>query len=74
MNRRHFLERASLAAGACIFADRTWAKDASAELTDLSIAEAGRRIQSRQLTSMALVQALLARIDIYTPNSTPSSR
>jgi aspartyl-tRNA(Asn)/glutamyl-tRNA(Gln) amidotransferase subunit A len=67
MNRRQFLKRAGLTAGASIASNRTWASDASAELTGLSIAEASRRIRSRQLTSAALVQAFLACIDLCNP-------
>ena len=38
-----------------------------ADQTDVSIAEAARRLRSRELTSTALVQALLARIDLLNP-------
>lgn len=67
MNRRQFLGHASTAAGASILPNRVWAMNFGADLTDLAIAEAGRSIRSRQLTSVALVQALLAQIDIYNP-------
>lgn len=67
MNRRQFLEHAGIAAGASLLPHGTWALDANTALTNLSIAEASRRIRSRQLTSVALVQSLLARIDTYNP-------
>jgi aspartyl-tRNA(Asn)/glutamyl-tRNA(Gln) amidotransferase subunit A len=67
MDRRQFLKRAGLTAGASFAPGRAWAEDKGAELSDISIAEAARRIRDRQLTSVALVQALLTRIDIANP-------
>ena len=68
MNRREFVGSAGLAAAAAsLLPIKTWAADSTTELTNLSIAEAARRIRSRQLSSVTLVKTLLARIDIYNP-------
>jgi aspartyl-tRNA(Asn)/glutamyl-tRNA(Gln) amidotransferase subunit A len=42
-------------------------------LHELSIAEAGRKLRSGQVTSRSLTEAALARIDALDPTSTPLS-
>lgn len=65
MDRRHFLECAGMVTGASLLPKFALALDTDGDLTKLSLAEASRRIRSGQLTSSALVKALLARIDTY---------
>ena len=43
------------------------------ELAWLTLAQAAARLRVRQVTSVELTQACLERIEIYNPNSTPSS-
>ena len=72
MDRRQFLERAGLVATSAMLPDRLWARGEAPEspesnLADLTIVEAAHRIRSRQLTSVALVRALLARTQSLNP-------
>ena len=71
LNRRDFL---ALTAAASVFEAATHFNPAfgmgsapAEDLTSLSMAEASRRIQAREVTSAALTSALLARIAIYQP-------
>lgn len=74
--RRGFLRSAAWTAAAALSGPR-WASasplsgsSASPEkgsLAQLSLAEASQRLANRQTTSVALVEALLERIDIYNP-------
>ena len=65
-SRRHFLQQAALVAGTSALPAPSWAQSA-APLYSLSLAEAAARIRRRDLTSTALVQALLARTDELNP-------
>ncbi len=67
MNRRHFLGSAATVAAASVVSPGAWALPPGPDLTALSIAEIARKLRARELTSTALVQALLARIDTYNP-------
>lgn len=67
MNRRHFIGKTALVAGASMVRSAAWALDKDEDLTALSIVEASRRIRARTLTASALVQALLKRIGLYNP-------
>ena len=67
INRRDFIGQALLVAGASLAPLSAKALAANAELTDLSITEAARRLRTREITSTVLVQALLARIDLLNP-------
>ncbi len=65
-SRRHFLQQAALVAGTSALPAPSWAQSA-APLYSLSLAEVAARIRRRDLTSTALMQALLARIDELNP-------
>ena len=67
INRRDFIGHAAVVAGASLVPGSLAAMAESGELPWLSIAEAARRLRSRELTSTALVHALLARIDVQNP-------
>lgn len=67
MDRRKFVGRTLMVAGASLLAREAWADSVDEGLTSLSIAEAGRRLRARQTTSVALVEALLRRIDQLNP-------
>ncbi len=69
INRRQFIEKASLTAlaAAMLHSHNLQAEGAAPDLTSLSLTEAREKIQSRELTSTALVSALLARIEVYNP-------
>lgn len=67
MNRRRFLGRAAVVTGALVVPHAAWTLDRGDSLANLSIAEVGRRIRTRELTSTALVELLLVRIDRLNP-------
>ena len=62
-SRRRFLQLSALAAAALPM----WTQPNTAPLYTLTLAEAAARIRRRDLTSVALVQSLLARIDAVNP-------
>ena len=65
--RRRFLQHAIYASGAGALG-RCWAQSAaSVPLHRLTLADAANRIRNRQLTSVDLVRALLARVDQANP-------
>lgn len=71
MNRRGFI---ALSGGATAFQALSGLTPAlaapvqnSADLTSLTLAEASRRIHAKEITSVQLTQAVLARISIYNP-------
>ncbi len=66
-SRRHFLQHATLAAGAGVLPAAGWAQPGTVPLYSLSLTEAAARIRHRDLTSAALVRALIARIDQLNP-------
>lgn len=60
------MENASVAAvGAALLPSAFSAAEAPTDLTNLSITEAGQRLRNKQMTSVALVKTLLARIETY---------
>ena len=67
IDRRRFVGNAALLATASAFLSTSRAAASAADLTGLSIAEAARRLRARDLTSVALVTALLSRIDRLNP-------
>ncbi len=67
MNRRRFLGQTATVAGASLLPRGAWTLEGNEEWTNLSMAEAGRRLRARELTSTALVRAFLARIDQLNP-------
>ena len=67
IDRRNFLGRAAMVAGAACLPGQAHGATANESLSNLSILEAGKKLRSRQTTSVAIVQALLERIDQYNP-------
>ena len=71
IDRRSFLAASAAVAATSLVAQAARAltpdPDPGLDLTGLSITEAARQLRTRQLTSTALVRALLARIDTFNP-------
>ena len=67
MNRRRFLQRGAFLGGALSLSTSLWALEKDSDEARLSLTEAARQIRSGKLTSTALVQALLSRIDQFNP-------
>jgi aspartyl-tRNA(Asn)/glutamyl-tRNA(Gln) amidotransferase subunit A len=68
LNRREFVVMAGAASQALLTSNRAFAAGAPQDdLTALTLNEASRRIQSGEVTSTQLTQALLDRIAIYNP-------
>ncbi len=66
--RRHFLQQATLVAGASAFPARGEEKSGDAQLHDLTLTEAAAKIRQRSLTSVALVTATVERCSIFNPS------